>query len=46
MKNLITLMLAGIFILTVCFCLSISYDHPDLPNDTISGEFLDFLDDS
>ena len=40
-KNLIRLMLAGIFILTVCFYFSIG-DYPeDLPFDSISDEVLD-----
>ena len=40
-KNLIRLMLAGIFILTVCFYFSIDDYHEDLPFDSISDEVLE-----
>lgn len=45
-KNLIRLMLAGIFILTVCFYFSIDYFHQGLPFESVSDEVLDILDDS
>ena len=45
-EKLIRLMLAGIFILTVCFYISIDYYHQGLQLESISDEVLDILDDS
>lgn len=43
-KKLIRLMLAGIFILAVCFYFSTGYCHTDLPAETYTDEFSDVFD--